>query len=178
FETLEEWLAYAASPGGGGASISRDISAADMDRLGTGIGDMLLDTARAGAPLIEYCYGAVGGDSNLPELVGQLRDETGYPGDIRARREAERAGLAAALTPEALDDPDVELVRQLAGQAYGFPGRQPGYYTLLQAGDGAARVARTLRYLLHGPGEVVDRLDVCLAGEHKLPGVGEVILVK
>jgi MoxR-like ATPase len=114
----------------------------------------------------------------LAELVDQFRAEVGYPGDVQARRAAERAELAAALTDEALSDPDVELLRRLAGQAYGHPGRQPGYYSLLQTGEGVAAATETFRYLLYGPGNVADRLDDCIGGKHKLPRVGEAIMVK
>src|SRR5207302_9328068 len=76
------------------------------------------------------------------------------------------------------DEPDVQALRRLAGPAYGFPGPQPGYYTLLQTADGAARVAETLRYLLYGPGDVASRLDDCISGERKLPGVAEAMMVK
>ena len=137
-----------------------------------------LKQLRAGAPLIEYCYPTDNAHVRLAELVGQFRTETGYPGDDRARREAERAELASALSPDGLDDPDPGSLRRLAGNAYGFPGPQPGYYTLLQTGDGVTRATRTFRYLLYGPGEVADRLDDCISGEHKLPGVGEAIMVK
>jgi 5-methylcytosine-specific restriction protein B len=178
FSTLDEWLAHAAGRRGGGASISRDFSVADLAGLGAGFGDVLLEAARAGAPLIEYCYGAAEPDARLAEQVRQFRAEAGYPGDSRSRREAERAGLAAALSADALKAPDAGSLHRLAGQAYGFPGRQPGYYTLLRAEDGAARIAGAFRYLLYGPGEVAGRLDDCLSGEHKLPGVGEAMLVK
>ena len=114
----------------------------------------------------------------LAELVGQFRTEAGYPGDVRARREAERAELASALSPDGLGDADPGSLRRLASNAYGLPGQQPGYYTLLQTGDGVARVTRTFRYLLYGSGEVADRLDDCISGEHKLPGVGEAMMVK
>ena len=60
----------------------------------------------------------------------------------------------------------------------GSPGVQPGYYALLQTDDGVTQVAETFRYLLYGPGEVADRLDDCIRGEHKLPGVGEAMMVK
>lgn len=115
---------------------------------------------------------------DLAELVGKFRAETGYPGDKRARVDSERAALAAGLTPAALDAPDAGLLRRLAGKEYGRPGPQPGYYLLLQTDEGIARVAGMLRYLLYGPGRVEDRLDACLSGEHKLPKVGEAIMVK
>ena len=178
FETVEEWLAWAAGPNGGRSSISRHITAEELERLGTQIGGVLLDTARAGASLIEYCYRPDDADGRLAELVGQFRTQAGYTSDVRARREAERAELAPAVSRDGLDDPDPGSLRRLAGNAYGFPGRQPGYYTLLQTGDGAARATRAFRYLLYGPGEVAGRLDDCISGEHKLPGVGEAIMVK
>jgi 5-methylcytosine-specific restriction protein B len=114
----------------------------------------------------------------LAELVEQFRAEVGYPGGNRPKRDAERAGLAPALSRGGLDDPDVQLLRQLAGKAYGLPGVQPGYYSLLKTGEGVADVAETFRYLLYGPGEVADRLDDCIHGEHKLPRVGEAMMVK
>jgi hypothetical protein len=114
----------------------------------------------------------------LAELLGQFRAETGYPDATRLRRDAERAELAQALSRDGLSDPDVHLLRQLAGPAYGRPGLQPGYYVLLQTGAGVEAVAATFRYLLYGPGEVVDRLEDCIHGEHKLRGVGEAMMVK
>jgi MoxR-like ATPase len=178
FETLEEWLAWSAGPYGGKSSISRHITAEELERLGTQIGNVLLETARAGGPLIEYCYRRSNAHARLAELVSQFRMEKGYPGDIRPRREAERAKLASALSPDALGRQEPGPLRELASGTYGFPNRQPGYYTLLQTGDGVARVTRTFRYLLYGPREVADRLDDCLAGEHKLPRVGEAMMVK
>lgn len=114
----------------------------------------------------------------LGGLVRQFRAEQDYPREGRADRNAERAELAAALTAEALDEPEVRLLQRLAGEAYGFPGPQPGFYRLLQTDDGIARVTGTLRYLLYGRGQVEDRLDGCIGGEQKLPGVGEAMMVK
>jgi MoxR-like ATPase len=114
----------------------------------------------------------------LAELVDQFRAEADYPDGGRPNRDAERAELAPALSRDELDDPDVQLLRRLAGPAYGGPGPQPGYYRLLQKADGAARVAETFSYLLYGPGGVADRLDDCIRGEHKLPSVGEAMMVK
>jgi MoxR-like ATPase len=114
----------------------------------------------------------------LAELIDQFRSEADYPDGGRPTRDSERAELAPALSRDGLDDPDVELLRRLAGQAYGYPGMQPGYYVLLQTGDGVAAVAETFRYLLYGPGEVADRLDDCIGGEHKLRRVGEAMMAK
>jgi len=114
----------------------------------------------------------------LAQLVDQFRAEVGYPGDFRSRLDAERAGLAPALTLDGLDDPDVELLRRLAGSGYGRPGVQPGYYSLLNTAKGVADIAATFRYLLYGPGEVEERLEDCIHGEHKIPRVGEAMMVK
>ena len=113
----------------------------------------------------------------LAELVDQFRAETGYPAG-RVERDTERGELAQALTPEGLTEPDVRLLRRLAGPAYGSPGPQPGFNRLLQADHDVTRVADTLRFLLFGPGDVVDRLDECIRGERKLPAVGEAMMVK
>ncbi|MGY1637890.1 AAA family ATPase [Geodermatophilus sp. SYSU D00742] len=114
----------------------------------------------------------------LSELVQHYRAATGYPEGGRPEREAEREELAVALTPEALADPDVRLLRRLAGPAYGSGGPQPGLNKLLQNDEDVARVTDTLRYLLYGPGDIVDRLDECIRGERKLPRVGEAMMVK
>jgi hypothetical protein len=114
----------------------------------------------------------------LAGLLTRFRAEVDYPDATRLRRDAERAELDRALSRGALGDPDVDLLRQLAGPAYGRPGIQPGYYVLLQSDAGVAAVAATFRYLLYGPGDVVDRLDDCIDGEHKLPGVAEAMMVK
>jgi 5-methylcytosine-specific restriction protein B len=114
----------------------------------------------------------------LADLVDQFRADVDYPDGGRPKRDAERAELAPALSPDGLGDPEVELLRRLAGTAYGSPGMQPGYYVLLQTGDGVAAVAETFRYLLDGADDVADRLDDCIQGQHKLAGVGEAMMVK
>ena len=116
--------------------------------------------------------------NDLFELVNQFRAEEDYPDGGRPQRDNERAELAPALSRDGLNDPDVQLLRRLAGPAYGYPGAQTGYYALLQTDDGVAKVAETFRYLLYGPGDIADRLDDCIRGEHKLPRVGEAMMVK
>ncbi len=114
----------------------------------------------------------------LVELIKQFRAEAGYPSEGRPEREAERDELAEALTTEGLADPDVRLLRPVAGRAYGSAGPQPGFYRLLQTEDDLARVTDRLRFLLYGPGDVVERLEECLGGERKLKGLGEAMMVK
>lgn len=122
----------------------------------------------------------VGGDdvSDIAELVQQFRHEHGYPTEKDINRGVERRDLATALSREALADPDEKLLNQLAGPAYGSPRPQPGFNVLLKEDESRAAVAASLTHLLHGEGDVVDRLDSCIAGAHKLDGVGEAILVK
>jgi len=114
----------------------------------------------------------------LAALVEQFRTDVGYPSKGRAARDEQREELAAALTVEGLAEPNVRLLRRLAGPAYGGPGPQPGFNTLLQTEDGAARAAETLQYLLYGPGDLIGRLEECLTGTRKLPKVGEAMMVK
>ncbi len=114
----------------------------------------------------------------LADLVKRFLADTGYPEGGRPEREAERAQLAAALTPGALKQPDVEALRRLGANAYGLPGQQPAYFGLLRREDGVTRWVETLRFLLHGPGDVVERLDDCLNGGHRVPGMAEAILIK
>lgn len=114
----------------------------------------------------------------LAELVAQFRTDESYPDEGRPERHGDREQLAAAISQDALEEPEEQLLRKLAGPAYGFPGPQPGYYALLKTDDGIATLVETLRYLLYGPGEVAERLDECIAGERKLPRVGEAMMVK
>ncbi|WP_454778209.1 AAA family ATPase [Georgenia muralis] len=115
---------------------------------------------------------------SLAELVELFHAETSYSSEGRSQMDTERNEIAAAVTEQALSDPDWATVRKLATGAYGSPGQQPRFYSLLKTDEGRDGLLRTLRYLLFGPGSVESRLDDCLSGEHKLRGVGEGILVK
>ncbi|MET3808883.1 hypothetical protein ABIB25_005913 [Nakamurella sp. UYEF19] len=117
----------------------------------------------------------------LPELealVRQFRNEVGYPIDGNPERNQQREELSAALTRDGLAEPNIPLLRRLAGPAYGSPGSQPGFNRLLQTDVGISQVAETLRFLLYGGGDLIDRLDTCIRGERKLPAVGEAMMVK
>jgi len=118
------------------------------------------------------------GPRNLADLVTRFRGEADYPDHGRDERFAERGELALGLTLEGLAEPDARLLRRLAGPAFGSPGPQPGFNRLLQTDDGLARVASSLRYLLFDEALIEDRLDSCIRGERKLPGVGEAMMVK
>ena len=58
FGSVTEWASYAGSPEGAQASISVFLSPAQLDTLGDGIGDVLLEMAEDAAPLFQYCYKA------------------------------------------------------------------------------------------------------------------------
>ena len=130
--------------------------------------------------LIEQYMEFLGGSmvDELGRLVAEFRRKTPYPPNGRDDRNQERSDLGAALTLEGLNEPDIGLLRRLAGSAYGGPGAQPGFYKLLQSDAGVDNVTRTFRHLLFGTEDVARRLDDCMSGEYKLPRVGEAMLVK
>ncbi|MEX2290834.1 MAG: AAA family ATPase [Mycobacteriales bacterium] len=115
---------------------------------------------------------------DLSELVAEFRETTDYPAVRRTQRDTERLELTEGLTSEALAEPDLALLRRLAGPAYGSPGPQPGFNRLLKDENDLQRVLDMLRYLLYGEDELAERLDACISGQHKLPGVGEAMPVK
>ena len=123
FDNLSDWLAYAASPEGAQASISRYFDVEELERLGPGIENVVLELANAAAPLFQYCYpsqpdqqiesddkaiqtGDIGRTINVDEaeqqelpsgrpalLAGATADTVPEPGDGRVRA-ADRLGIA------------------------------------------------------------------------------------
>ncbi len=122
--------------------------------------------------------GKSAGTDRLSELVRAFRAETGYPAEGNSQKDQERAEIATALTPEALDVPDLPTLRRLAGPAYGSPGPQPGFNKLLQGEETAGRVADWLRELLYGTEAIDSRISNALTGSGALPGVKEAIVTK
>lgn len=116
--------------------------------------------------------------TDLAALVEQFRNEAGYPEEGRPERNQQRADLAAALTQEALLEPDVDLLRRFASSAYGSPGPQSHFNTQLQTASGIRHVTDGLEFLLRGEGELRDRLDSMLRGERRVTGMGEALLTK
>jgi len=115
---------------------------------------------------------------DLTALVQQFRTATGYPTPRNAQKHQEREELAAALTPVALLAPDLPTLRRLAGPAYGSPGPQPGFNRLLQSETTVADVVDWLSDLLHGSGELEERISRALTGDGALPGVKEAMVTK
>lgn len=56
FETLADWLAYAAGRAGVQASISLYVDPDELERLGSSIANVVRELADAAAPLFGYCY--------------------------------------------------------------------------------------------------------------------------
>lgn len=63
FDVARSWLTYAASPEASGASVSRYLSADELDELGAGIADEMYALLSAVAPLFDFVYG-----SSLPPV--------------------------------------------------------------------------------------------------------------
>ncbi|HAS08932.1 MAG TPA: hypothetical protein DCS55_00175 [Acidimicrobiaceae bacterium] len=114
----------------------------------------------------------------MAALVRRFRRETGYPSDGNPQRERERGELAEGLTPSALDEPDLDVLRRLAGPAYGSPGPQPGFNRLLQDEETAVRLVNSLRELLYGADEITVRIENAMEGPAALPGFKQAMVTK
>jgi MoxR-like ATPase len=106
FQSASEWLRYAARPNGRTASISRYLTAGQLDRLGTGIGDEMLRLADAAAPLFEYCYA-----EQLPEPEPERRPAGEILPD--ATFDADSLSALAAARPDPLEI-DRQVYRAIA----------------------------------------------------------------
>jgi KAP family P-loop domain len=115
FSTLADWLAYAAGPDGASASISIYIDAIGLERIGTNIGNVLLELADAAAPLFEYCYlGREAPPLELDDKEGSSRDtgETPDIGDVEApEHPPTRPTLLAGATADTVPEPGDGRVR-------------------------------------------------------------------
>lgn len=57
FQSLRDWLAYASSSGGDGASISRNLTPKELEELGTGFSKLFEETVELFEPVFEFVYG-------------------------------------------------------------------------------------------------------------------------
>lgn len=122
----------------------------------------------------------------LEQRIAAFRTTRGYPTARDDRMHREREELATHLTPEQLEDLAAEpgearsFFNRLAGSAYGSPGNQSVFNRSLQKPDGPERVVAAVEHLLHGPGEVVDRLGELLdrSSDRSVPGLSEALLIK
>jgi len=127
------------------------------------------------------------GPDALAVLVERFRREKRYPRQEDEDQIAARRDLLLTLRRAALDaaiaDPRVVHVhefRRIASNAYGGPGNQIQINVYLRAGPAAVpALARTIRHLLYGPSNEVDRLDdVFEDSAWKVRGFGEALAVK
>lgn len=116
--------------------------------------------------------------TDLLELVEEFRASTGYPDESDHRRTQELEELRAGLTQEALVEPDADLFRRVAAGAYGSPGPQSTFMSVLSEDDGPDRVAALVADLLYGEGTVAERIDLALQGEKAIKGLKEALITK
>ena len=130
---------------------------------------------------------ASSGRDKLAVLIDLFIRDQGYPSQHDQDQVAARTDLLRALTREALDSAiavpgmvDPAAFREIASNRYGGPGNQIQLNVHLRAGTQAiASLARTIRHLLCGPGDDVDRLDDVLENSAgKVRGFGEALAVK
>jgi hypothetical protein len=116
--------------------------------------------------------------TDLADLVEQFLDEEGYPIDRDSKRKTERSELAMSLTPEALKEPDTASLRRIGGPAYGSPGPQSAFMSLMASDEGPEQVGQALSYLLYGEGELAERFNDVLEGKYALRGMKEALITK
>lgn len=78
FPDLSSWLAFASSPDGDGASISRNLSVDELEAIGTDIAHELAVLAKAFAPIVDYAYGE-GTESALKRALNEYEAEWDEP---------------------------------------------------------------------------------------------------
>ncbi|NHC16050.1 AAA family ATPase [Motilibacter sp. E257] len=98
FDTLDAWLAHAASPEGNGAGISRNLSPQELQDAGPGIAEELAELLAAVAPLFDHCYPPGEGTPALEDLDEPAQNESPIPDAPRfdaetLERRARDAGL-------------------------------------------------------------------------------------
>src|SRR5262245_13155279 len=123
----------------------------------------------------------------LRALIDRFKREVGYPRESDIEHRQAREDLVHVLTAEHLDaaieNPesfDLPAFRRMASGAYGGVGNQGQINRYLAGGlEAIAPLARTIKHLLYGPGEEVDRLDDVLDNpEWKARGFGEGLATK
>jgi len=80
FDTLAEWVQFAASPMGGGASISCQFTSRALEKVGTAITDRFIEMAIIFAPLLEYVYHDVVAAPLVDETVIESSSARELPG--------------------------------------------------------------------------------------------------
>jgi 5-methylcytosine-specific restriction protein B len=123
----------------------------------------------------------------LGSRIDEWKRATGYPTEKDTEQIDARAELADAISADNLDralqDPaafDLATFRRLTRGVYGGAGNQAAINTFLQDGEPAiAKLAATIRHLLYGPGDDVERMNAVLTDpELRVHGFSEGLATK
>lgn len=124
---------------------------------------------------------------SLRALIERCRREIGYPRSEDHKQKGAREEVVHVLMEDSLDDAisnpdsfDLASFRRIVASAYGGAGNQSQINSYLSAGfETIPPLARTIKHLLYGPGDEVDRLDDVLDNaEWKVKGFGEALATK
>ena len=124
---------------------------------------------------------------SLRALIERCRREIGYPRSEDHKQKGAREEVVHVLLEESLDAAiakpdsfDLTSFRRIVSSAYGGAGNQSQINSYLSAGvETIPPLARTIKHLLYGPGDEVDRLDDVLDNaEWKVKGFGEALATK
>ena len=150
-------------------------------------GNGLEAEVRAWYPEVSVRRPGSGDTDSLRALIERCKRELGYRRQQDKDQIAAREEVLNVLTPQSLDaaiaDPetfDLAAFRRIASNAYGGAGNQGQINSYLSAGlEAIPPLARTIRHLLYGPGDELDRLDDVLDNpEWKVRGFGEALATK
>jgi 5-methylcytosine-specific restriction protein B len=139
--------------------------------------------AAALQPVLDRVTQLSGGTGKLAELAARFVAERPYPAPIDTKNIEDRANLATALTPESLNEFDLDAFRQiLTTQRYGGPGPMSILNRSLSEAnaDELARLADSIRYLLwDDTSPDADRIDRILDQQDLgIRGLGESVVMK
>lgn len=155
------------------------------------LGDEVLAVASDLRPIIDQLVQMAGGPpakqddarDELSKLVDAFLEATGYPTEKDDWNREEREGLAEALSPEGLEDFDLDVFRIIINsKRYGNPGPQSVLNSTLTGLDAAGleRFADSISYLLWADQEPVERRIDRLLDPDDLGfrGLGESVIMK
>ncbi len=120
-------------------------------------------------------------------MIERCRREIGYPRSEHHKQKGAREEVVHVLMEESLDAAiakpdtfDLTSFRRIVSSAYGGAGNQSQINAYLSAGvETIPPLARTIKHLLYGPGDEVDRLDDVLDNaEWKVKGFREALATK
>lgn len=155
---------------------------ADLDLRST-----VVATAAALQPLLDHLVQRATGeaapdvDDPLVSVVEEFRQRRGYPTSGDEEHRADRARFSAMLAADSLALADPAELRQIWNtRRYGSPGPQSNLNRSLRDADASEfdRILDTITYLCWGGGDDAQRIDEVLAGQRRVPGLGESVIMK